>query len=84
VKITGIALLAICFALLLFAGISHFALTPSPDDINASSTPSSPIFSPAITLTVAALAGISGFLVLRFGGRGYIEKTPQPLPNRVN
>ena len=77
-KITGIALIVIGFALLVFAGVSHFALTPDPDAIEKTTNPSAPIFSPAITLIVAVLAVTAGFLVLRFGGQGYSEKAVKP------
>ncbi len=77
-KITGIGLLVIGFALLMFAGVSHFALSPTPDGTDQATTPGAPIFSPAISLLVAALAAIAGFLVLRFGGRGYNEQTVKP------
>lgn len=75
-KFTGIALIVIGFALLLFAGVSNLVLTPTPDDLTKATVPSSPIFSPAITLVVAAIATVSGVLMLIYGGRGYIEKTP--------
>ncbi len=74
-KVTGIALLVIGFALLLFAGVSHFALTPNADDVNRATTPSSPIFSPWLSFVVAVIAAAAGFLILRYGGRGYTEKT---------
>ena len=74
-KITGIALIVIGFALLMFSGVSHFALTPTPDAIEKASAP---IFSPVITLIVAVLAVIAGFLVLKFGGQGYSEKAVKP------
>ncbi len=75
-KFTGIALIVIGIALMIFAGVSHLVLAPTPDDINKATVPSSPIFSPAIMLVVAALATISGVSMLIYGGRGYIEKTP--------
>ena len=77
-KITGIALIVIGFALLMFSGVSHFALTPNPDAIEKATTTSAPIFSPVITLIVAVLAVIGGFLVLKFGGQGYSEKAVKP------
>lgn len=77
-KITGIGLIAIGFALLIFAGVSHFALAPTPDGTDQATAPGSPIFSPAISLVVAAIASIAGFLLLRFGGSGYNEQTVKP------
>ncbi len=82
-KVTGIGLLLIGVPLLLFAGVSHFALAPNPDDLNAA-TPSAPIFSPAISAIVAVVAMLAGFLILRFGGRGYNEQSVKPaaIPQR--
>ena len=53
-------------------------ITPNPDAIEKATTPSAPIFSPVITLIVAVLAVIGGFLVLKFGGQGYSEKAVKP------
>ena len=75
-KVTGIALLVIAFALLLFAGTSHFILTPPGAGENRpDAPPAAPLFSPLLTLGMAAVAGIAGAGILVFGGRGYVEKT---------
>lgn len=81
-KITAIGLLVISFALLLFAGVSYFALTPNADGLNNTPLPSGAIFSPAIALVVAIVSAIAGGLILRFGGRGYTEKTTVP-PSKI-
>ena len=75
-KITAIGLLIISFALLLFAGVTYFALTPNPDGLNNTPPPSGALFSPAIALVVAVVSAVAGGLILRYGGRGYTEKTP--------
>lgn len=83
-KITAIGLFVIGFALLLFAGVSYFALTPtpSPDALNNSPLPSGAIFSPTIALVVAIISATVGGLILRYGGRGYTEKTTVP-PGKI-
>ena len=68
-KVTAYALIAIGCAILLYAGFSHFAA--SPEEGGARATP----FSPLIALVVGTIAALAGFLLLRFGGRGYTEKT---------
>ena len=75
-KITAIGLFVIASALIVFAGVSYFALTPNPDALNDSPAPTAAAFSPALALAVGLVSAIAGVLILRFGGRGYSEKTP--------
>ena len=54
-KFTGIALIVIGIALMLFAGVSHLVLTPTPDDINKATVLSGPIWQVATETGTSAL-----------------------------
>ena len=74
-KVTGIGLLVICFALVMFAATSHFVLTdPGPGNPQPASPPGATAFSPLLSLIVGGIAGIAGAAILIYGGRGYSEK----------
>ena len=75
-KITAIGLFVIASAMLVFACVSYFALAPNEDALNDTPPPSAAIFSPTIALVVGIVSAIAGVLILRYGGRGYSEKTP--------
>ena len=86
-KVTGIGLLVICFALVMFAATSHFILTdPGPGNPASANPPSAPMFSPILALIVGAISGLAGAAILIYGGRGYSEKAPlsaRPNPNHL-
>ena len=81
-KYTAFALIAIGFAMMLFAAVTYLILTP-PTNAQDGAT-AAPIFSPLYALVMAAISTVAGILLLAFGGRGFSKKTSataRPSPN---
>ena len=78
-KVTGIVLLVVAIALLIFAAVSHLVLVEPDSNSSSPASHTGAQFSPTLALIVGGVSGLAGVAMLMFGGRGYSQKTVAPV-----